>query len=150
MTIYPFSHADIDQVLCGYALLSDSDYGYERRTDGNCRPAFWFNPSTVSRSCSQGQNYLNSTGWGFLIYTAYCQNTFMWCELYFALMCLFSIGWSIWLFRADCNHRFIMVSSVIKWMMMMQHSHNLVLTCLILWAWNHMIQPLKIIPVKSH
>uniref|UniRef100_A0A3Q1H540 PKD domain-containing protein n=1 Tax=Anabas testudineus TaxID=64144 RepID=A0A3Q1H540_ANATE len=41
----------------------ECDYGYERRGDGNCRPAFWFNPSSVSRSCSQGQNYLNSTGY---------------------------------------------------------------------------------------
>ncbi|XP_033987441.1 VPS10 domain-containing receptor SorCS3 [Trematomus bernacchii] len=41
----------------------ECDYGYERRGDGNCRPAFWFNPSTVSRSCSQGQNYFNSTGY---------------------------------------------------------------------------------------
>uniref|UniRef100_G3PV98 PKD domain-containing protein n=1 Tax=Gasterosteus aculeatus aculeatus TaxID=481459 RepID=G3PV98_GASAC len=41
----------------------ECDYGYERRSDGNCRPSFWFNPSTVSRSCSQGQNYLNSTGY---------------------------------------------------------------------------------------
>uniref|UniRef100_A0A667XEI7 Sortilin related VPS10 domain containing receptor 3 n=1 Tax=Myripristis murdjan TaxID=586833 RepID=A0A667XEI7_9TELE len=41
----------------------ECDYGYERRADGNCRAAFWFNPSTVSRSCSQGQNYLNSTGY---------------------------------------------------------------------------------------
>uniref|UniRef100_A0A3P8SY57 PKD domain-containing protein n=1 Tax=Amphiprion percula TaxID=161767 RepID=A0A3P8SY57_AMPPE len=41
----------------------ECDYGYERRGDGNCRPAFWFNPSTLSRSCSQGQNYLNSTGY---------------------------------------------------------------------------------------
>uniref|UniRef100_A0AAR2KB70 PKD domain-containing protein n=1 Tax=Pygocentrus nattereri TaxID=42514 RepID=A0AAR2KB70_PYGNA len=39
------------------------DYGYERRGDGNCLPAFWFNPATVSRSCSLGQNYLNSTGY---------------------------------------------------------------------------------------
>uniref|UniRef100_A0A8C6TPL3 Sortilin related VPS10 domain containing receptor 3 n=1 Tax=Neogobius melanostomus TaxID=47308 RepID=A0A8C6TPL3_9GOBI len=28
----------------------ECDYGYERRGDGNCRPAFWFNPSTV---CSE-------------------------------------------------------------------------------------------------
>ncbi|XP_066514332.1 VPS10 domain-containing receptor SorCS3 [Hoplias malabaricus] len=41
----------------------ECDYGYERRGDGNCLPAFWFNPSTVSRSCSHGQNYLNSTGY---------------------------------------------------------------------------------------
>ncbi|XP_047659454.1 VPS10 domain-containing receptor SorCS3 [Tachysurus fulvidraco] len=41
----------------------ECDYGYERRGDGNCLPAFWFNPATVSRSCSQGQNYFNSTGY---------------------------------------------------------------------------------------
>uniref|UniRef100_A0A9J8AC29 PKD domain-containing protein n=1 Tax=Cyprinus carpio carpio TaxID=630221 RepID=A0A9J8AC29_CYPCA len=41
----------------------ECDYGFERRGDGNCLPAFWFNPSTLSRSCSQGQNYLNSTGY---------------------------------------------------------------------------------------
>ncbi|KAF7216643.1 VPS10 domain-containing receptor SorCS3 isoform X1 [Nothobranchius furzeri] len=41
----------------------ECDYGYERRSDGNCRASFWFNPSTVSRSCSQGQNYFNSTGY---------------------------------------------------------------------------------------
>ncbi|KAG9345911.1 hypothetical protein JZ751_007725, partial [Albula glossodonta] len=40
----------------------ECDYGYERRGDGNCLPAFWFNPSMVSRSCSHGQNYLNTTG----------------------------------------------------------------------------------------
>ncbi|KAK1166672.1 VPS10 domain-containing receptor SorCS3-like isoform X1 [Acipenser oxyrinchus oxyrinchus] len=41
----------------------ECDYGYERRGDGKCLPAFWFNPSTVSRSCSLGQSYLNSTGY---------------------------------------------------------------------------------------
>ncbi|CAL8333665.1 unnamed protein product [Lota lota] len=41
----------------------ECDYGYERRADGNCRPAFWFNPYTLSKSCSQGQNYFNSTGY---------------------------------------------------------------------------------------
>uniref|UniRef100_A0A673NJ46 VPS10 domain-containing receptor SorCS3-like n=1 Tax=Sinocyclocheilus rhinocerous TaxID=307959 RepID=A0A673NJ46_9TELE len=41
----------------------ECDYGFDRRGDGNCLPAFWFNPSTLSRSCSQGQNYLNSTGY---------------------------------------------------------------------------------------
>uniref|UniRef100_A0A4W5NT62 PKD domain-containing protein n=1 Tax=Hucho hucho TaxID=62062 RepID=A0A4W5NT62_9TELE len=41
----------------------ECDYGYERRREGNCLPAFWFNPAVVSRSCSQGQNYLNSTGY---------------------------------------------------------------------------------------
>ncbi|MGH0150245.1 UNVERIFIED_CONTAM: hypothetical protein FKN15_048831 [Acipenser sinensis] len=40
----------------------ECDYGYERRGDGKCLPAFWFNPTTVSRSCSLGQSYLNSTG----------------------------------------------------------------------------------------
>ncbi|MFT7807145.1 VPS10 domain-containing receptor SorCS3-like [Arapaima gigas] len=41
----------------------ECDYGYERRSDGNCLPAFWFNPASVSRSCSYGRNYLNSTGY---------------------------------------------------------------------------------------
>ncbi|XP_048104453.1 VPS10 domain-containing receptor SorCS3 isoform X1 [Alosa alosa] len=41
----------------------ECDYGYERRGDGNCSPSFWYNPATVSRSCSHGQNYLNSTGY---------------------------------------------------------------------------------------
>ncbi|XP_053708942.1 VPS10 domain-containing receptor SorCS3 isoform X2 [Synchiropus splendidus] len=41
----------------------ECDYGYERRSDGNCRPAFWFNPTALSRSCSHGQNYFNSTGY---------------------------------------------------------------------------------------
>uniref|UniRef100_A0A8C8K9T6 PKD domain-containing protein n=1 Tax=Oncorhynchus tshawytscha TaxID=74940 RepID=A0A8C8K9T6_ONCTS len=41
----------------------ECDYGYERRREGNCLPAFWFNPAVVSRSCSQGQKYLNSTGY---------------------------------------------------------------------------------------
>ncbi|RXM27121.1 VPS10 domain-containing receptor SorCS3 [Acipenser ruthenus] len=41
----------------------ECDYGYERHGDGKCLPAFWFNPTTVSRSCSLGQSYLNSTGY---------------------------------------------------------------------------------------
>ncbi|XP_051561251.1 VPS10 domain-containing receptor SorCS3-like [Myxocyprinus asiaticus] len=41
----------------------ECDYGFERRGDGNCLPAFWFNPSSVSKSCIQGQNYINSTGY---------------------------------------------------------------------------------------
>lgn len=39
-----------------------SDYGYERRTDGKCTPAFWFHPSAMSRSCTTGMTFLNSTG----------------------------------------------------------------------------------------
>ncbi|XP_076839029.1 VPS10 domain-containing receptor SorCS3 isoform X1 [Brachyhypopomus gauderio] len=41
----------------------ECDYGFERRGSGTCLPAFWFNPATVSWSCSHGQNYLNSTGY---------------------------------------------------------------------------------------
>ncbi|XP_041117992.1 VPS10 domain-containing receptor SorCS3-like isoform X1 [Polyodon spathula] len=41
----------------------ECDYGYERRGDGKCLPAFWFNPTTVSRSCSLEQSYLSSTGY---------------------------------------------------------------------------------------
>nr|XP_057942775.1 VPS10 domain-containing receptor SorCS3-like [Doryrhamphus excisus] len=41
----------------------ECDYGYERRSNGNCRPAFWFNPSTITKSCRLSQSYLNSTGY---------------------------------------------------------------------------------------
>ncbi|XP_017289384.1 VPS10 domain-containing receptor SorCS1 isoform X2 [Kryptolebias marmoratus] len=41
----------------------ECDYGYERRTDGKCSPAFWFHPSSVSRSCTTGMTFLNSTGY---------------------------------------------------------------------------------------
>ncbi|XP_042166589.1 VPS10 domain-containing receptor SorCS1-like [Oncorhynchus tshawytscha] len=51
---------DIDHILY---VICYSDYGYERRREGNCLPAFWFNPAVVSRSCSQGQKYLISTGY---------------------------------------------------------------------------------------
>ncbi|KAI4833209.1 hypothetical protein KUCAC02_016123, partial [Chaenocephalus aceratus] len=42
---------------------SSSDYGYERRTDGKCTPAFWFHPSSMSRSCTTGMTFLNSSGY---------------------------------------------------------------------------------------
>ncbi|XP_068113723.1 VPS10 domain-containing receptor SorCS1-like isoform X5 [Hyperolius riggenbachi] len=41
----------------------ECDYGYERHTNGQCLPAFWYNPSSVSKDCSLGQSYLNSTGY---------------------------------------------------------------------------------------
>ncbi|XP_073096559.1 VPS10 domain-containing receptor SorCS1 isoform X6 [Manis javanica] len=41
----------------------DCDYGYERHSSGQCLPAFWFNPSSLSKDCSLGQSYLNSTGY---------------------------------------------------------------------------------------
>ncbi|XP_053713691.1 VPS10 domain-containing receptor SorCS1 isoform X1 [Synchiropus splendidus] len=41
----------------------ECDYGFERRTDGKCTPAFWFHPSAMSRSCSTGLTFLNSTGY---------------------------------------------------------------------------------------
>ncbi|XP_056265030.1 VPS10 domain-containing receptor SorCS1 [Pseudoliparis swirei] len=41
----------------------ECDYGYERRTNDKCTPAFWFHPSTMSRSCSTGMTFLNSTGY---------------------------------------------------------------------------------------
>ncbi|XP_077891947.1 VPS10 domain-containing receptor SorCS1-like [Ictidomys tridecemlineatus] len=41
----------------------DCDYGYERHSNGQCLPAFWFNPSSLSKDCSIGQSYLNSTGY---------------------------------------------------------------------------------------
>ncbi|XP_049577470.1 VPS10 domain-containing receptor SorCS1 isoform X2 [Syngnathus scovelli] len=41
----------------------ECDYGYDRRTDGKCTPAFWFHPSAMSRSCPTGMTFLNSTGY---------------------------------------------------------------------------------------
>uniref|UniRef100_A0A8B9LG68 VPS10 domain-containing receptor SorCS2 n=1 Tax=Astyanax mexicanus TaxID=7994 RepID=A0A8B9LG68_ASTMX len=41
----------------------ECDYGYERRTEGRCTPAFWFQPSSMSRSCTTGHTFLNSTGY---------------------------------------------------------------------------------------
>uniref|UniRef100_H2LAD1 VPS10 domain-containing receptor SorCS2 n=1 Tax=Oryzias latipes TaxID=8090 RepID=H2LAD1_ORYLA len=41
----------------------ECDYGYERRSDGRCSPAFWFHPSSMSRSCTTGMTFLNSTGY---------------------------------------------------------------------------------------
>uniref|UniRef100_A0A4W6D1V8 VPS10 domain-containing receptor SorCS2 n=1 Tax=Lates calcarifer TaxID=8187 RepID=A0A4W6D1V8_LATCA len=41
----------------------ECDYGYERRSDGKCAPAFWFHPSSMSRSCTTGMTFLNSTGY---------------------------------------------------------------------------------------
>uniref|UniRef100_A0A7N6AFT4 PKD domain-containing protein n=1 Tax=Anabas testudineus TaxID=64144 RepID=A0A7N6AFT4_ANATE len=41
----------------------ECDYGYERRTDGRCSPAFWFHPSSMTRSCTTGMTFLNRTGY---------------------------------------------------------------------------------------
>ncbi|KAM9809187.1 VPS10 domain-containing receptor SorCS3 isoform 1-T3 [Syngnathus typhle] len=41
----------------------ECDYGFERRTDGKCSPAFWFDPNGAAKSCSAGQSFLNSTGY---------------------------------------------------------------------------------------
>ncbi|XP_048104276.1 LOW QUALITY PROTEIN: VPS10 domain-containing receptor SorCS1 [Alosa alosa] len=41
----------------------ECDYGYERRSDGKCSSAFWFLPSSMSRSCTTASSFLNSTGY---------------------------------------------------------------------------------------
>uniref|UniRef100_A0A3Q2TED6 Sortilin related VPS10 domain containing receptor 1 n=1 Tax=Fundulus heteroclitus TaxID=8078 RepID=A0A3Q2TED6_FUNHE len=41
----------------------ECDYGYERRSDGKCSPAFWFHPSSMSHRCTTGTTFLNSTGY---------------------------------------------------------------------------------------
>ncbi|XP_026524420.1 VPS10 domain-containing receptor SorCS3 [Notechis scutatus] len=41
----------------------ECDYGYERHSNNQCIPAFWFNPSSRMKECSLGQSYLNSTGY---------------------------------------------------------------------------------------
>ncbi|CAB1343668.1 unnamed protein product, partial [Coregonus sp. 'balchen'] len=39
------------------------DYGFERQSDGGCTPAFWFVSSFVSRDCTTGDSFLNTTGY---------------------------------------------------------------------------------------
>ncbi|XP_018082701.1 VPS10 domain-containing receptor SorCS1 isoform X1 [Xenopus laevis] len=41
----------------------ECDYGFERHSNGQCLPAFWYNLSSLSKDCSLGQSYLNSTGY---------------------------------------------------------------------------------------
>uniref|UniRef100_A0A8C9SRU4 Sortilin related VPS10 domain containing receptor 1 n=1 Tax=Scleropages formosus TaxID=113540 RepID=A0A8C9SRU4_SCLFO len=41
----------------------ECDYGYERRNDGKCVPSFWFSSSSMVRSCTTGNSFLNSTGY---------------------------------------------------------------------------------------
>ncbi|KAE8589299.1 hypothetical protein XENTR_v10017516 [Xenopus tropicalis] len=41
----------------------ECDYGYERHGKNQCSPAFWFNPTSVSGDCGQGQSYLRSSGY---------------------------------------------------------------------------------------
>uniref|UniRef100_A0A8C2K0A1 VPS10 domain-containing receptor SorCS2 n=1 Tax=Cyprinus carpio TaxID=7962 RepID=A0A8C2K0A1_CYPCA len=41
----------------------ECDYGFERRADGKCTPAFWFLPSSMSRTCTTEHTFLNSTGY---------------------------------------------------------------------------------------
>ncbi|XP_045147359.1 VPS10 domain-containing receptor SorCS1, partial [Echinops telfairi] len=53
---------DSEPCVCTEADF-DCDYGYERHSNGQCLPAFWFNPSSLSKDCSLGQSYLNSTGY---------------------------------------------------------------------------------------
>ncbi|CDQ87966.1 unnamed protein product, partial [Oncorhynchus mykiss] len=39
------------------------DFGFERQSDGGCTAAFWFVPSSVSRDCTTGDSFLNTTGY---------------------------------------------------------------------------------------
>uniref|UniRef100_A0A8C8B5L8 VPS10 domain-containing receptor SorCS3 n=1 Tax=Otus sunia TaxID=257818 RepID=A0A8C8B5L8_9STRI len=48
--------------VCGQGDF-ECDYGYERHSNNQCVPAFWFSPSSLSKDCSIGQSYLNSTGY---------------------------------------------------------------------------------------
>ncbi|XP_071605450.1 VPS10 domain-containing receptor SorCS3 [Heliangelus exortis] len=48
--------------VCGHGDF-ECDYGYERHGNNQCVPAFWFSPSSLSKDCSIGQSYLNSTGY---------------------------------------------------------------------------------------
>uniref|UniRef100_A0A8C3UR86 Sortilin related VPS10 domain containing receptor 3 n=1 Tax=Catharus ustulatus TaxID=91951 RepID=A0A8C3UR86_CATUS len=48
--------------VCGQGDF-ECDYGYERHSNNQCIPAFWFSPSSLSKDCNAGQNYWNSTGY---------------------------------------------------------------------------------------
>eukprot|EP00076_Gallus_gallus_P048544 XP_421749.2 VPS10 domain-containing receptor SorCS3 [Gallus gallus] len=48
--------------VCGQGDF-ECDYGYERHNNNQCIPSFWFSPSSLSKDCSIGQSYLNSTGY---------------------------------------------------------------------------------------
>ncbi|XP_024280687.1 VPS10 domain-containing receptor SorCS1-like [Oncorhynchus tshawytscha] len=41
----------------------ECDFGFERQSDGGCTAAFWFVPSSVSRDCTTGDSFLNTTGY---------------------------------------------------------------------------------------
>ncbi|XP_068178070.1 VPS10 domain-containing receptor SorCS1-like isoform X2 [Antennarius striatus] len=41
----------------------ECDYGFERWINGKCTPAFWSHTSSMSRSCTKGMTFLNSTGY---------------------------------------------------------------------------------------
>lgn len=61
----PFPHLYIlrrSSSVCFSLLHHCSDYGFERQTNGKCAPAFWFNASSMSRRCTAGMTFLNTTG----------------------------------------------------------------------------------------
>uniref|UniRef100_A0A8D2MG19 VPS10 domain-containing receptor SorCS3 n=1 Tax=Zonotrichia albicollis TaxID=44394 RepID=A0A8D2MG19_ZONAL len=55
-----YSQTVVSEPLCD---PGDFDYGYERHSNNQCIPAFWFSPSSLSKDCNVGQNYWNSTGY---------------------------------------------------------------------------------------
>uniref|UniRef100_A0A8C9NSK6 Sortilin related VPS10 domain containing receptor 3 n=1 Tax=Serinus canaria TaxID=9135 RepID=A0A8C9NSK6_SERCA len=55
-----YSQTVVSEPLCD---SGDFDYGYERHSNNQCIPAFWFSPSSLSKDCNVGQNYWNSTGY---------------------------------------------------------------------------------------
>uniref|UniRef100_A0A8V0ZHX1 Sortilin related VPS10 domain containing receptor 3 n=1 Tax=Gallus gallus TaxID=9031 RepID=A0A8V0ZHX1_CHICK len=54
---------DYSQTVVSEPLCDFCDYGYERHNNNQCIPSFWFSPSSLSKDCSIGQSYLNSTGY---------------------------------------------------------------------------------------
>lgn len=63
-TVYRLAQSSVP-VGCTGSLIGParcSDYGYDRRMDGKCSPAFWFHPSSMSRSCTTETTFLKSTG----------------------------------------------------------------------------------------
>ncbi|TNM99316.1 hypothetical protein fugu_012349 [Takifugu bimaculatus] len=63
MLVQDYSRRYSEEPCVCTAYDFECDYGWERQADGNCAPAFWFNPDSVVRSCSTSQSFLNSTGY---------------------------------------------------------------------------------------
>uniref|UniRef100_A0A803YJ55 Sortilin related VPS10 domain containing receptor 3 n=1 Tax=Meleagris gallopavo TaxID=9103 RepID=A0A803YJ55_MELGA len=54
-----YSQTVVSEPLCNFGRF----FRASSCSTGSCIPAFWFSPSSLSKDCSIGQSYLNSTGY---------------------------------------------------------------------------------------